>query len=113
MGDSHTMVFTDGASLGMHCQGAGLRDHLQAKLGFPLIQLSNQNSGGTGARRLFSQRLQANPAYLKPRGGKLQMNISFDSKAKDFSGKVSKDGNTYDLVFPIYAGNLLLKKGTK
>jgi alginate O-acetyltransferase complex protein AlgJ len=65
MGDSHTMVFTDGASLGMHCQGAGLRDHLQAKLGFPLIQLSNQNSGGTGARRLFSQRLQANPAYLK------------------------------------------------
>ena len=65
MGDSHTMVFTDGASLGMHCQGAGLRDHLQAALGFPLVQLSNQNSGGTGARRLFNQRLQANPAYLK------------------------------------------------
>ena len=65
MGDSHTMVFTDGASLGMHCQGAGLRDHLQAHLGFPLIQLSNQNSGGTGARRLLNQRLQANPAYLK------------------------------------------------
>ncbi|MES2466098.1 MAG: hypothetical protein V4675_02255 [Verrucomicrobiota bacterium] len=65
MGDSHTMVFTDGASLGMHCQGAGLRDHLQARLGFPLIQLSNQNSGGTGARRLLNQRLQANPAYLK------------------------------------------------
>ncbi len=64
MGDSHTMVFTDGASLGMHCQGAGLRDHLQATLGFPLIQLSNQNSGGTGARRLFNQRLQTNPAYL-------------------------------------------------
>ncbi len=62
----------------------------------------------------------ANPAYLKPLGGKLQMNISFDPKAKDFSGKVSKDGNTYDLVFPIYAGNMsnwkfeeLLKKGTK
>ncbi len=65
MGDSHTMVFTDGASLGMHCQGAGLRDHLQAALGFPLVQLSNQNSGGTGARRLFNQRLLANPAYLK------------------------------------------------
>lgn len=62
----------------------------------------------------------ANPAYLKPRGGKLTMNISFDPKAKDFGGKVSKDGNTYDLVFPIYAGNMsnwkfeeLLKKGTK
>jgi alginate O-acetyltransferase complex protein AlgJ len=65
MGDSHTMVFTDGASLGMHCQGAGLRDHLQALLGFPLVQLSNQNSGGTGARRLFNQRLLANPSYLK------------------------------------------------
>ena len=64
MGDSHTMVFTDGASLGMHCRGAGLRDHLQAALGFPLIQLSNQNSGGTGARRLLTQRLQADPAYL-------------------------------------------------
>ena len=65
LGDSHTMVFTDGASLGMHCRGAGLRDHLQAALGFPLIQLSNQNSGGTGARRLLTQRLQADPAYLK------------------------------------------------
>jgi len=65
LGDSHTMVFTDGASLGMHLQGSGLRDQLQAQLGFPLIQLSNQNSGGTGARRLFNQRLQANPAYLK------------------------------------------------
>ncbi|MDB6070130.1 MAG: cell morphology protein, partial [Verrucomicrobiales bacterium] len=65
MGDSHTMVFTDGASLGMHCQGAGLRDQLQSLLGFPLVQLSNQNSGGTGARRLFNQRLLANPAYLK------------------------------------------------
>lgn len=65
MGDSHTMVFTDGASLGMHCQGAGLRDQLQAWLGFPLIQLSKQNSGGTGARRVFNQRLQSNPDYLK------------------------------------------------
>jgi alginate O-acetyltransferase complex protein AlgJ len=65
MGDSHSMVFTDGATLGMHCQGAGLRDHLQALLGFPLIQLSNQNSGATGARRLLNQRLLANPAYLK------------------------------------------------
>ena len=65
MGDSHTMVFTDGAPLGMHCEGAGLRDQLQAQLGFPLVQISNQNSGGTGARRLLNQRIQANPAYLK------------------------------------------------
>lgn len=65
LGDSHTMVFTDGTALGMHCEGAGLRDHLQAALGFPLVQLSNQNSGGTGARRLLNQRIQANPAYLK------------------------------------------------
>jgi len=65
LGDSHTMVFSDGAPLGMHTQGAGLRDQLQALLGFPLVQLSNQNSGGTGARRLFNQRLLANPAYLK------------------------------------------------
>ena len=65
LGDSHTMVFTDGESLGMHTTGAGLRDHLQAQLGFPLIQLSSQNSGGTGARRILQQRLLANPAYLK------------------------------------------------
>ena len=65
LGDSHTMVFTDGESLGMHTTGAGLRDHLQAQLGFPLIQLSSQNSGGTGARRILQQRLLVNPAYLK------------------------------------------------
>lgn len=64
MGDSHTMVFTDGASRGMHCQGAGLRDQLQGKFGFPLVQISNQNSGGTGARRVLTMRQKANPDYL-------------------------------------------------
>lgn len=64
MGDSHTMVFTDGASHGMHCQGAGLRDQLQGKFGFPVVQISNQNSGGTGARRVLTMRQKANPDYL-------------------------------------------------
>lgn len=36
-----------------------------AAAGVTLIQFSNQNSGGTGTRRLLNQRLQANPAYLK------------------------------------------------
>ena len=62
----------------------------------------------------------ANPAYLKPRGGKMIMNVSFDPKLTDLVGKVSKDGNTYNMVFPIYAGTLsnwkyeeVFKKGLK
>lgn len=67
LGDSHTMVFTDGESLGMHCEGGGLREHLEARLGASLAQISNQNSGGDGARRLLRQRELSNPDYWKDR----------------------------------------------
>lgn len=67
LGDSHTMVFTDGEDLGMHCEGAGLREHLEARFGVSLAQISNQNSGGDGARRLLRQRELSNPDYWKDR----------------------------------------------
>ncbi len=67
LGDSHTMVFTDGEALGMHCEGAGLREHLEARMGSGLAQVSNQNSGGDGARRLLRQRELSNPDYWKGR----------------------------------------------
>jgi alginate O-acetyltransferase complex protein AlgJ len=61
------MVFTDGEDLGMHCEGAGLREHLEARFGVSLAQISNQNSGGDGARRLLRQRELSNPDYWKDR----------------------------------------------
>ena len=67
LGDSHTMVFTDGAAMGMHCEGAGLREHLQARFGAPLAQVSNQNSGGDGARRILRQRELAKPDFWQGR----------------------------------------------
>jgi hypothetical protein len=58
-----------------------------------------------------------NGSYLKPRGGKLVLNVSYDPQAQAFAGKVSSDGNTYDAVFPV-AGRVpnsrfeeLFKKG--
>lgn len=44
-----------------------------------------------------------NTNYLMPRGGKLVLNVSYNPQAKEFAGKVSSDGNTYDAVFPIGA----------
>lgn len=41
--------------------------------------------------------------YFKPRGGKAMVNVNLDAKASKMSCKVSKDGNTYDVVLPVYA----------
>lgn len=38
-----------------------------------------------------------------PRGGKFFLNVSFNAKATEAGGNVSKDGNSYDLVMPSYA----------
>lgn len=67
MGDSHTMVFTDGRSANMHCDGAGLRDHLQVHFGIPLAQISSQNSGTRGAQRILAQRALADPVWWSGR----------------------------------------------
>ena len=51
VGDSHTMVFTDGASTGMHCQSAGLQDQLQYEFGFAIDRVANRGSGLVQARK--------------------------------------------------------------
>ncbi|MFT5697427.1 MAG: hypothetical protein ACI8ZB_000275 [Desulforhopalus sp.] len=62
MGDSHTLVFSAGGDL--HAKGAGLFDHLSAKLGFPLDLLGVRGSGVTPARIKLFQRSKKDPGYL-------------------------------------------------
>ncbi len=44
-----------------------------------------------------------NPGYCLPRGGRFTLNVSFDPRSTILAGNVSPDGNTYNLVSPIYA----------
>lgn len=44
-----------------------------------------------------------NPGYCLPRGGRFSLNVSFDPRSTILAGNVSSDGNTYNLVSPIYA----------
>lgn len=58
-------------------------------------------------------------SYNVPRGGKFFLNLTFNAKATEATGKCSKDGTTFDFVFPIYANvytsqiENVLKKGLK
>lgn len=64
IGDSHTMVFTDGLSTGMHCQAAGLQDQLQYELGFALDRVGNKGSGLVQARKsLIMMRVRSEPGF--------------------------------------------------
>lgn len=64
IGDSHTMVFTDGLSTGMHCQAAGLQDQLQYELGFAIDRVGNKGSGLVQARkRLVLERVRNEPGF--------------------------------------------------
>ncbi|MDA0812153.1 MAG: hypothetical protein O3C21_07190 [Verrucomicrobia bacterium] len=63
LGDSHTLVFSEGGE--MHCTGAGLPDHLQQQFGFPLSQIAVKASGADAARaRLVRDFARKNPNYL-------------------------------------------------
>ena len=63
LGDSHTMVFTDGPSTGMHCHGAGLQDQLQYELGFAIDRMANKGSGLVQARRSLLMRVRSEPDF--------------------------------------------------
>ena len=64
IGDSHTMVFTDGLSTGMHCQAAGLQDQLQYELGFALDRVGNKGSGLVQARKsLIMMRVRSETGF--------------------------------------------------
>jgi hypothetical protein len=58
-------------------------------------------------------------ATCLPRGGKLFINVSTSLKASEAQGSASKDGNTYEVVLPVYAGitsgqlENIFKKGMK
>lgn len=56
VGDSHTLVFNEGADFGMHDRGAGLVDHLAAELGFPVDREASKGSGGDSARANVARR---------------------------------------------------------
>ena len=63
LGDSHTLVFNAGGDL--HAKGAGLFDHLSARLGFPVVLLGVRGSGVTPARIKLYQRSKKDASYLK------------------------------------------------
>jgi len=68
VGDSHTVVFSEaGGTIRNHTTGAGLRDHLQARLGLPLAVVTTAASGGDGARGLLARKAAANPGFWKDR----------------------------------------------
>lgn len=62
MGDSHTMVFSDGGS-DYHANGSGLPDHLQAAFGTALHRFANPGSGSHIPRVTLFQKARAIPGY--------------------------------------------------
>jgi alginate O-acetyltransferase complex protein AlgJ len=68
IGDSHTVVFSAAAgTIRHHATGAGVRDHIQARLGFPLAVFTNASSGADAARALVARKAKDNPAFWKGR----------------------------------------------
>lgn len=68
VGDSHTVVFSEaGGTIRNHTTGAGLRDHLQARLGLPLAVVTTAASGADGARGLLARKAAAAPDFWKNR----------------------------------------------
>lgn len=63
LGDSHTLVFHEGASGGMHCEGAGLPDHLSRMLGLPVDLVGVRGSGMVQARKQLFYKATAQPDY--------------------------------------------------
>lgn len=63
LGDSHTLVFQDGANGGMHCKGAGLFDQLSYECGFPLDLVGVRGSGLVQARKQLFFSSAPNPDY--------------------------------------------------
>lgn len=64
LGDSHTLVFHEGAD--MHCQNAGLLDQLQVEAGFPIDLLGVRGSGMMQALRQLAYKAMK-PDYLAPK----------------------------------------------
>lgn len=63
LGDSHTLVFQEGPSRGMHSKGAGLLDNLQVDCGFPIDQVGVRGSGMKAARVQLYRNAASKPGY--------------------------------------------------
>jgi hypothetical protein len=63
LGDSHTLVFHSGKEEGMHCNGAGVIDHLAARLGFAPDLVGVRGSGMIQARKQLFYKASATPGY--------------------------------------------------
>ena len=62
-GDSHTLVFQEGASTGMHCQGAGLLDQLQFELQSRIDHYGQKGSGTVQARKALYGKVRSTPGF--------------------------------------------------
>tara|TARA_R110002096_G_scaffold91625_14_gene207329 strand:+ start:2554 stop:3600 length:1047 start_codon:yes stop_codon:yes gene_type:complete len=63
LGDSHTLVFQEGSSRGMHCKGAGLLDNLQVDCGLAIDQVGVRGSGMKAARVQLYRHAAGKPGY--------------------------------------------------
>jgi len=61
VGDSHTLIFSEGGD--MLLSAAGVTDHLQALLGFPVYRQANKGSGVDAARGQLARTAAATPGF--------------------------------------------------
>ena len=65
MGDSHNLVYNQGAQREMHAQAAGIFDHLSYELGFPIDRIAVRGSGSSAARGDVARKAFQDKEYLK------------------------------------------------
>lgn len=63
LGDSHTLVFHQGAETGMHCTGAGLFEHLSREFGSAFDLVGVRGSGLVQARKQLFFHAVRHPGY--------------------------------------------------
>jgi len=63
LGDSHTLVFQEGASSGMHCTRAGLLDQIQFELQSRIDLLGQKGSGSVQARKALYGKARSTPDF--------------------------------------------------
>lgn len=84
----------------------GMLDSWKGKVGVHLVLdfAPDEASAATAITNIDSVLVPfSSPTYCKPRGGKFQATLRFNPKATDYKLSVSKDGTTYDVIFPIHA----------
>jgi alginate O-acetyltransferase complex protein AlgJ len=85
IGDSHTLVFWEGTSGGMHTDRAGLLDELQYQFGFPIDHVGVRGSGSVMARRNLFRHADGHPGYWD--GKKL---VIWCFSAREFTQSIDK-----------------------